>query len=254
MSSVKSSGITCSTSEQARNEFLKSFNKLTYRHRAWDVWKDLIIMFACSISNSVDKVHYDERESLYLRTIRRYNRDERFIFPELTALIILALDFNPEQDFLGSIFMELGLGNDAGGQFFTPYSVCKLMASVTTDDVVYRVMNDGFITINDPTCGAGATLIAGINEAKYKLEKAKINYQNHVLVSAQDIDFTTALMCYIQLSLLGVAAYVKVGNSLTEPMSSSDNMDCYWFTPIYFSDVWSTRRMIQNINSIFNTN
>ena len=29
-----------------------------------------------------------------------------------------------------------------------------------------------------------------------------------MLVTAQDIDYTVALMCYIQLSLLGVAAYI----------------------------------------------
>lgn len=27
------------------NKFLKSFQKLTYRHRAWDVWRDYIIFY-----------------------------------------------------------------------------------------------------------------------------------------------------------------------------------------------------------------
>ena len=70
-----------------------------------------------------------------------------------------------------------------------------------------------------------------------------MNFQNHVLVTAQDIDYTTALMCYIQLSLLGMAGYVKIGNSLTEPMSTNDATDNYWFTPMYFSDVWVFRRL-----------
>ena len=34
-------------------------HRFTYRYRAWDVWKDFIIMFACSISNSVDKSHFN---------------------------------------------------------------------------------------------------------------------------------------------------------------------------------------------------
>lgn len=68
-------------------------------------------------------------------------------------------------------------------------------------------------------------------------------YQNHLLVVAQDIDETVALMCYIQLSLLGVAGYVKVGNSLTEPMTDNDNKENYWFTPMYFSNVWVLRRI-----------
>lgn len=138
----------------------------------------------------------------------------------------------------------------ATSQFFTPYHVCKLMAAVTMDNVVDEVKEKGYISINDPACGAGATLIAGVNEARKKLEKANINFQNHVLVVAQDIDFTVAMMCYIQLSLLGVAGYIKVGNSLTEPLSTDDTTENYWFTPMYFSDVWMTRRIFRKVDSI----
>lgn len=66
----------------------------------------------------------------------------------------------------------------------------------------------------------------------------------------QDIDEIAALMCYIQLSLLGVAACIKVGNSLTDPMTGNDSMDNYWFTPIYFSDVWVMRRMFHEVDSL----
>lgn len=53
------------------------------------------------------------------------------------------------------------------------------------------------------------------------------------------------MMCYIQLSLLGAAAYIKIGNSLTEPMSSNDTLENYWFTPMYFCEPWSLRRSIK---------
>lgn len=51
-------------------------------------------------------------------------------------------------------------------------------------------------------------------------------------------------MCYIQLSLHGVAGHVKVGNALVEPVATTDYFENYWFTPMYFSDVWRTRRTI----------
>lgn len=223
--------------------FLDAFRKLTNRHRAWDAWRDFITMFACSLSNPVDKEHYDEREALYLRTIRKYNKQEQELFPELAAQTVLALEKNPEQDFLGSIFMSLNLGNESNGQFFTPYHVCELMAELTMDDTVQKVEHDGYISVNDPCCGAGATLIAAIHAARKRLEKVNINYQNHVFVIAQDIDMTVALMCYIQLSLLGVAGYVKIGNSLTEPITDKDSNVNYWFTPMYFSPVWTMRRL-----------
>lgn len=234
-----------------KKEFLDSFRKLTYRHRAWDIWRDFVIMFACSLSNPVDKSHYEDREERYMKIIKKYSKQEQAIFPELAAQTVLALEENQEQDFLGSIFMELNLGNESGGQFFTPYHVCELMAKIALgNDVARQVNEQGYITIHDPCCGAGATLIAGIHAARKQLEKENLNYQNHVLVVAQDIDEIVALMCYIQLSLLGVAAYIKVGNTFMEPITDGDSTENYWFTMMYFSDVWTTRRLIQKINEL----
>lgn len=160
----------------ARKEFMDSFRKLTYRHRAWDIWRDFVIMFACSLSNPVDKDHYDEREARYMRIIRKYNKQEQAIFPELAAQTVLALEENQEQDFLGSIFMELNLGNESGGQFFTPYHICELMAEIAlSDDVVRQVNEQGYITIHDPCCGAGATLIAGVHAARRKIMGKEMN-------------------------------------------------------------------------------
>lgn len=224
-------------------EFLRVFKQLTNRHRSWDVWRDFIVMYACALSNPVDKQHYDEREALYLRTIKKYNKQEQPLFSELAAHTVMALEENPEQDFLGSIYMSLNLGNQHNGQFFTPYHVCELMAEISMQDAVLKIEKEGYITINDPCCGAGATLIAGVHAAKKRLEKVDYNYQNHVFVVAQDIDMTVALMCYIQLSLIGVAGYVKVGNSLTDPITTNDSTENYWYTPMYFFPVWSMRRI-----------
>lgn len=235
----------------ANKEFLETFRKLTYRHRAWDVWRDFIIMFACSLSNPVDKSHYDEREARYMKIIKKYNKQEQAIFPELAAQTVLALEENQEQDFLGSIFMELNLGNDSEGQFFTPYHVCEVMAEIAIGgDVIEKVNEEGYITIHDPCCGAGATLIAGVHAARKQLVNQNPNYQNYVLVTAQDIDEIVALMCYIQLSLLGVAACIKVGNSLTDPIANGDSTKNYWFTMMYFSDVWTTRRLVRKMDNL----
>lgn len=231
-------------------EFLKTFKELTYRHRAWDIWNDFVIMSACALSNPVDKKHYDEREARYLRIIDKYRKEEQEYFPTLFAHTVMALELDPEQDFLGKLYISLGLQDEGRKQIFTPYHVCELMADITMEDVAQQVRENGYITLNDPCCGAGATLIAGVNSAKNSLQKADLNFQNHILVAAQDIDETVALMCYIQLSLLGVAAYVKVGNSISDPMSPTDTLDNYWFTPMYFSDVWAMRRMFHNLEDL----
>ena len=233
-------------------EFRSKFQQLlSPRSRPIDIWRDFIVMSACAMSNTVDKSHYDEREKRYLETINKYEKSQQHIFPELYADVVLALDENPEQDFLGRMFMDLHLDYEELKQIFTPYHVCQLMADITMGDLVQQVEKQGYVSINDCCCGAGANLIAAINSARHMLEDAGLNFQNHILVIGQDIEELVALMCYIQISLLGVAGYIKVGNALTEPMTSDDSMENYWFTPMYFSDVWHTRRMIHKFTELF---
>ena len=227
--------------------FVKDFMRLAYARSKWTVWDDFITMFACSISNAVDKsdIHWDTREKMYLSIVKKYKKDEMDIFPRLAAYVVEALDKNQEQDFLGELFMNLDLSNEHNGQFFTPYNVCDMMAKITCD--VDSMPKTGPITINDPACGAGATLIAAANELRKIYEKRGLNFQNYVLAAAQDIDQNVGLMCYIQLSLLGVAGFVKIGNSLTEPIQSGDDLSNYWFTPMYFSDIWQYRRFFDKL-------
>lgn len=232
-------------------EFLSTFRQLlSERSRPWDIWKDFIIMSACALSNPVDKIHYEEREKRYLDIIQKYEPRKQVLFSELFAHMVMALEEDPEQDFLGKMYMDLNLSYDELKQVFTPYHVCQLMADITIGDIVSQVEKQGYITIDDPCCGAGANLIAAIHTARHKLEKAGLNYQNHLLVTGQDIEEVVALMCYIQLSLLGVAGFVKVGNTITEPMSPSDTTENYWFTPIYFNDVWCYRRLAHRIDTL----
>lgn len=236
--------------EHVRKEFLKTFRTLTNRWRSWDIWADFITLVACTISNSVDKLHFEEREKTYLRIINKYNKEERELFPKLFAYVVVALEENPEQDFLGDIYTELGLNSKEHRQIFTPYHICHFMCEITFGDLAKEVDEKGVVEIHDCCCGAGATLIAAANVAKAKLEKTGLNYQNHILVTGQDIDQLVTMMCYIQLSLLGVAGYFKVGNSLIEPMTDADSLEHYWFTPMYFFPVWHYRRVWNSIGEL----
>ena len=236
-----------------QREFQKEYEKLCYRFHRWEVWKDFVVLVACSISNTVDKVHAEERETLYMDTIRKYSREEADTFPRLFALITLGMEEDPDHDFLGELFMLLGLGNDAGGQFFTPYHVCKAMARVSMGpELIHEhLQRTGYVSVNDCACGAGATLIAA---AQY-LKEIGVNYQQQAIFVGQDIDYTTALMCYIQLSLLGCAGYVHVGNTLTDPMTGhvlfGDGKDTTWYTPMLFSDAWHMKRAAERMRLIF---
>lgn len=133
--------------------FMAEFKKLLYRHQAWEVWSDFCALSACAIANAVDKRHYQTREKMYLDTIKRYNKQEQEVFPVLFAETVLELERNPDQDFLGKMFMQLELGNHWKGQFFTPYHVCHLMAKLNLDEQKENLERKGWISVGDCCCG-----------------------------------------------------------------------------------------------------
>lgn len=143
------------------------------------------------------------------------------------------------------------LGNDHAGQFFTPYDVCRCMAEITFDPKLHPDM-EGFISVSDPACGAGATLLAFLNVCK----RRNICYHNKVLVIAQDIDFIVGLMCYIQCSFMGCAGYVVIGDTLTDPATAYDSrgllpagpQNRIWYMPFLSTDMWYMRRQIAQMN------
>lgn len=215
------------------------------RHNRWTIWCDFVTLAACSLSLA-DLRQREKRERLYTDTAKKYTPDELQRLSEMFAEVVLAMEEEPEQDLLGELYMRLELGNQHGGQFFTPYNVCKMMAQMTASDLEAKISRKGFISVNDCCCGAGALLIAFANECR----RQEINYQRHVLFVGQDIDFTAAMMCYIQLSLLGCPGYVIVGNSLTTPPTESLANLNVWYTPLYFLDIWHWRRIWAAVSRI----
>lgn len=166
-------------------------------------------------------------------------------FAELLAEVIMGMEQNPDQDFLGELYMLCELGNDASGQFFTPYDVCRCMVEISGGSDP-AAENAGFFSVSDPACGAGALLIAFANLCRRK----NICYHDKVLFVAQDIDLIAGLMCYIQLSFLGCAGYVVIGNTITEPSTAYDRRGLLpagpqsriWYTPFFSTDIWFLRR------------
>lgn len=243
------------TLQGSEKEFLDLFQKLCYSRSAWEVWADLMSVMACSISNAVDRVpeHFEAREKEYERCIKRIGSVD--IAAKVLSIVVMALENNPDQDFLGAMYMKLNLGNHWKGQFFTPYSVCHLMAEMTVGNGEEKIKEKGWISIGDPCVGGGAMMIAAANVFRRK----NINYQNHVIFAGQDIDRVVAMMAYIQLSLLGCAGYIVVGNSLLHPLCGhilfpqESEYQEIWYMPMFHSRIWTMRRMIQTFSIISGT-
>ena len=227
-------------------EFVKIFRSLCGRHGRWDIWQDFITLAAIEISNAVDRSHAAERGKTYKTIAEKYQPDELLGFALMLQEVITGMEQNPDQDFFGELYMALELGNKHIGQCFTPYNVCRLMADLTTLDIQMRIAQDGWVSVNDSACGSGAMLAALANACLWQ----GVNYQTSVFFVAQDVSYIAGLMCYLQLSLLGCAGYVVIGDTLLHPITALDrrglipqpNMDI-WYTPFYFRDIWQGRRI-----------
>lgn len=238
------------TSADCEKEFTRIFEKLSQKYSSWVVWEDFVTVSAASIANAIDKRPgvWHKRENEYLSVIRKYRKDEQSDLIRIFTMTVLALDINPAQDFLGKLYMNLGLSNHWRGQFFTPWSVSGLMSEIAVgDDLKERVEKSGYISMNDPACGAGSMIVSFANVC---LEHG-VNYQQSVFFVGQDIDPVVAKMCYIQTSLIGCPGYVVIGNSITEPVGGTVLNPVYkrpenlWFTPLYFLNVWAERRAME---------
>lgn len=242
-----SKNIRCSTPQQ--NEFCKHFGKLAEQYGKFEAWSSFITLSACSLSLS-DK---EKKDKEYIRIVEHYQPEDVERFARMFALMVEALEQNPDQDFLGELFMHLGLNNIWKGQFFTPYNLCKMMSMINAGDLKSQLETRPWISVNDPACGAGATLIAFAQECL----RQKVNYQTSVLFVAQDVDRVAALMCFVQLSLLGCAGYIVIGNSLTNPVVGHNTLrpvqqegQEIWYMPMLYSDIWQSRIAAQKAMSL----
>lgn len=213
-----------------KRQITSLIQQIAYRHSVWNVFSDWVEMMAISISNSCDKVHYEEREKRYMEIVGQYNREELNKFAEAFACLVETLEKTGLHDVLGETFHELELHNKYKGQFFSPSHLCELVGDIAINDEP-NLSEKGYITVCEPCSGSGAMVLG----AAKSMEKKKINYQKKMVVMANDIDLKCVHMCYVQLSLLGIPAVVQHGNGLTLETWSR------WYTPIYIVDNWIWR-------------
>ncbi len=114
-------------------------------------------------------------------------------------------------DFLGTAYMQLEIGNDRSGQFFTPPEVSRMMAEMTFTGMEEHIKAKGYVTVDEPAAGAGGMLI----EAANTLQRPGFDPRATMLFRAADIDRTCFNLAYFQLSTLGLCGEVIHGNTLS---------------------------------------
>ena len=78
------------------------------------------------------------------------------------------------------------------------------------------------ITVNEPACGSGATILGAV----WVMRQKHIDCMRNSFFVVQDVDIRCVWMTYIQLSLYKVPAVVIHGNTLTGQEWER------WYTPL----------------------
>lgn len=182
------------------NKELKNFNSLffsfQYKHDLNRVFDDLLTMIICAMGRGT-------QEELYLQTIKSYSREELStlckLFGELVKIYRNSKEEETWSDPLGDYYEYLA-GNykkSAFGQFFTPKSICNLMANIVINP------NEWGKTISEPACGSGRMILAShtLSQGNYYV--------------CQDLDPICCKMTAINLCFHDVRGEIHCMNSLT---------------------------------------
>lgn len=214
-----------------QKELVKLLNSFYGRHSHWQVFSDFCEIGAITFSNAVDLAQRDKREERYLQIVKGYSREELDKFARGLGHLTMALE-EGFRDVLGRTFHDLELHNKWAGQFFTPYDVSRMMAAMTVgdgEDIRARIAARGFVTAQEPAVGSGAMVIA----LAQVMRDAGINYQQHLHVTAIDVDLKCVHMAYLQFSLLHIPAVIIHGNTLSLEEYS------HWYTPAHIMGGWN---------------
>lgn len=130
---------------------------------ARDTFLDIIACCAIAFSQAaeLDKTVKKRREELYQSYVRQYSPDVVKRFSAILGLLAAYAESQPEIiDILGPVYEGLEAGSKHTGQFFTPQHISGLMAEMVCESKIEEtIQEDGYISMAEPSCGAGAGIL-----------------------------------------------------------------------------------------------
>lgn len=178
-------------------EFNKVFQRLTYRFDTFTAYRDYLD-YCLYIFNT-------ERDPKFIERLKDHYKDHYSVFPEAFREHVLVnyqmiSETNEWYDLMGTYYEAVLSSSKASafGQFFTPPSVCNMIAQM-------HVHNEKPVQkrVNDPACGSGRTLLAF-----HAIAPGNFMY-------GDDLDPMCSAMCAVNLVMHGAQGQVCNMNSLS---------------------------------------
>jgi type I restriction enzyme M protein len=170
--------------------FSKSMEQIAYKHTINNVFDDFLTIAICSLT-------FGKMEQEYLNVIKKYDKKEIILFSEAFANLILDYEEISKDgdwgDVLGEYYMSINSQSNASnrGQFFTPVSICKMMAEMVEEKKIIVG-----ISVNDCSCGSSRNLIA----------HSRLNPENRLntFYVGQDLDLRCVKMSVLNFFFYGI--------------------------------------------------
>lgn len=180
----------------------KALGKIAKRYSLNEVFADFLQMTVCAYS-------IGKMEDEYNSIAKKYNADEIKLFGEALGELIYEHEISNTRrdwvDVVGKTYEEVNSASHASrmGQFFTPVSLCKVMAEITQNGETL----DEDISVCDPSCGSSRNLVA----------HSQLNPQNRFKTwyVASDLDQMCVNMSVINYLMFGLRGIVIHMNALT---------------------------------------
>lgn len=197
------------------NKLENVLGKIATRHSFHQVFDDFMEIAICALS-------FGKMEPKYHEIIKRYDNDEVAQYSEAFANMILEYESKSDNagawfDALGNIFETTGSISAAQrmGQFFTPPTVCDLMAKMTnTGPANYDT------SVCDPACGSGRNLISH--------SRLHITNRTNYMYYGMDLDRRCVNMTVLNMVMYGMRGYVIHMDTL--------RLECYGGYRIYLPE------------------
>ena len=143
--------------EEYLKKFKKDFQYLSSKYGEQTVFADFVKMCAISMYNVFAKNQQMEQE--YLNTINAYDKEAQQLIPRMFGNLIMMYQTGGElTDIFSKFYSFEQLGSKKLSQFFTPNHISEFMGQIAVaeeknlEDIIEK---NGFITMSEPSCGAG---------------------------------------------------------------------------------------------------
>lgn len=183
--------------------FRELLGSLSHHHDLRRTFDGFVRLAACAVA-------VQTREPEYLEEAKHWQKPDLELMSQALGALVMEMESKPFEDVLGGYYMEFALsakGQQWGGEFHTPKTVCTMMAQMTAGDLA-DIPGDQPITVCEPACGAGAMILAFAEVCPPEIRR-------RLRVTAIDISRTACDMTFINTTLWGIPTRVFHGNTLS---------------------------------------